>query len=121
MSKILIIEDEIILRQTLSEILEASGYIVFHAGDGEEGIAVFNKKSPDLVICDINMPTIDGFEVLKILKASMGASKLIPFIFLSAKIEPENISKAMNLGALDFISKPYSAPELLKVIDKALK
>tara|TARA_B100000809_G_C15021926_1_gene488766 strand:+ start:135 stop:1118 length:984 start_codon:yes stop_codon:yes gene_type:complete len=116
MHTILIIEDEKILRETLADILEISGYIVIQARDGESGIEMFSKTVPDLVICDINMPKMDGFEVLQILEAVMPASKFPPFIFQSAKTEPENIRKGMNLGATDFITKPYSAPELLKVI-----
>ena len=117
MHTILIIEDEKILRETLSDILEISGYIVIQAKDGEEGIEILSKTVPDLVICDINMPKMDGFEVLKITGDKMLSSKFPPFIFLSAKTEPEHIHKVINMGAVDFISKPYSAPELLKVIE----
>ena len=116
MSKILIIEDEKILRETLGEILEISGYTVVMAKDGQEGVEVFTNTHPDLVICDINMPKMDGFEVLKMLETIVSASEFPPFIFLSAKTEPQSIREGMNLGAVDYITKPYSAPELLKVI-----
>tara|TARA_B110000305_G_C19418065_1_gene629166 strand:+ start:155 stop:1153 length:999 start_codon:yes stop_codon:yes gene_type:complete len=116
MRKILIIEDEKILRETLGDILEISGYSVVMAKDGEEGVEVFTNTSPDLVICDINMPKMDGFEVLKMLETLVPASEFPPFIFLSAKTEPQSIRDGMNLGAVDYITKPYSAPELLKVI-----
>jgi signal transduction histidine kinase len=116
MSKILIIEDEKMLRETLVDILEISGYNVVQAVDGKEGIDVFTKTAPDLVICDINMPKMNGFEVLTLLETLVPASEFPPFIFLSAKTESENIRKGMNLGAVDYITKPYSAPELLEVI-----
>ena len=121
MSKILIIEDEKILRETLADILEISGYSVVMANDGEEGVEVFTNSHPDLVICDINMPKMDGFEVLKMLETLVPASEFPPFIFLSAKTEPQSIREGMNLGAVDYITKPYSAPELLKVIELRLK
>ncbi|MFT7150723.1 MAG: signal transduction histidine kinase [Nonlabens sp.] len=121
MSKILIIEDEAILRETLTDILEISGYIVVQAKDGEEGIEIFTKTAPDLVICDVNMPKMDGYEVLEMLEALIPTSEFPPFIFLSAKAEPHSIRKGMNLGAVDYITKPYSAPELLKVIELRLQ
>jgi CheY-like chemotaxis protein len=121
MNKILIIEDEKELRETLAEILELYGYIVFQAGDGQQGVEVFTKIAPDLVICDINMPKMDGFEVLERLKTLVPGSNFSPFIFLSAKTELENIRKGINLGAVDFIPKPYSVPELLKTIELRLQ
>ena len=121
MSKILIIEDEKILRETLSEILEISGYDVVQAKDGEEGVEVFARTAPDLIICDIHMPKKDGFAVLKMIGTLTPASKFPPFIFISAKVEPENIRKGMDLGATDFITKPYSTPELLKIIKLRLE
>jgi DNA-binding response OmpR family regulator len=117
---LLTIEDDLLLRETLTEILEAYGHTVVQAGDGEEGVEVFSRTSPDLVLCDINMPKMDGFEVLAKLKALVGASEFPPFIFLSAKTEQKNIKHGLELGAVDFVSKPYSAKELLKLIDKWL-
>ena len=121
MSKILVIEDEEPLRVTLCEILEIHGYNVLQAENGQQGIDLFNKIRPDLIICDINMPIIDGFEVLTLLKKNGGISQVPPFIFLSAKVEPENKRRAINEGALDFISKPYSASYLLSVIERGIK
>tara|TARA_B110000305_G_scaffold119504_1_gene134190 strand:+ start:231 stop:1223 length:993 start_codon:yes stop_codon:yes gene_type:complete len=116
MSKVLIVEDEKILRDTLSDILEISGYSVVQAKDGEEGVEFFAKTDPDLIICDIHMPKMDGFAVLKMLRALTPASKFPPFFFISAKAEPENIRKGMNLGATDFVTKPYNTRELLNTI-----
>ena len=121
MNTILIIEDEKILRETLTDILEITGYNVLQAKDGEEGVEIFTQSAPDLIICDINMPKMNGFEVLHLLEVIMPVSQFPPFIFQSAKTEPENIRKGMNLGATDFIAKPYSAPKLLKVIELRLQ
>ena len=120
MGKLLTIEDDVLLRETLTEILEVYGHTVVQAEDGEDGIDMFRESSPDLVLCDINMPKMDGFEVLKKLKVIVGEADMPPFIFLSAKTEKKNIQHALDLGAVDFVSKPYSAPELLKLIDSRL-
>lgn len=120
MGKVLTIEDDVLLRETLTEILEVYGHTVVQAENGEEGIEMFSESSPDLVLCDINMPKMDGFEVLKKLKIIVGEADMPPFIFLSAKTEKKNIQQALDLGAVDFVSKPYSAPELLKLIDSRL-
>jgi len=121
MGKLLTIEDDLPLRETLVEILELYGHTVLQAGDGEEGVEIFSKTAPDLVLCDINMPKMDGFAVLEKIKKLVGAGELPPFIFLSAKTEQKNIKYGLSLGAVDFVSKPYSAPELLKLIDLRLK
>ena len=101
--------------------VEASADVPGQAGDGEEGVEIFSKTAPDLVLCDINMPKLDGFEVLAKLKTLVGASEFPPFIFLSAKTDKQHINHGLSLGAVDFVSKPYSAPELLKLIDRWLK
>ena len=120
MGKLLTIEDDVLLRETLTEILEVYGHTVIQAGDGEEGVELFTKAAPDLVLCDVNMPKMDGFAVLEKLKNLVGASKFPPFIFLSAKTEQKNVQLALDLGAVDFIAKPYSAPELLRLIELRL-
>ena len=120
MGKLLTIEDDVLLRETLTEILEVYGHTVIQAGDGEEGVELFSKTAPDLVLCDVNMPKMDGFAVLEKLKNLVGASKFPPFIFLSAKTEQKNVQLALDLGAVDFIAKPYSAPELLRLIELRL-
>ncbi len=117
MGKLLTIEDDVPLRETLTEILEVYGHTVVQASDGEEGVEMFSKTCPDLVLCDINMPKMDGFQVLEKLNTLVGPSKLPPFIFLSPKNQQKNIQRALDLGAVDFINKPYSTKELLKLID----
>lgn len=121
MGKLLTIEDDLPLRETLVEILELYGHTVLQAGDGEEGVEIFSKTAPDLVLCDINMPKMDGFAVLEKIKKLVGAGELPPFIFLSAKTEQKNIKYGLSMGAVDFVTKPYSATELLKLIDLRLK
>ena len=121
LGKLLTIEDDLPLRETLVDILELSGHTVVQAGDGEEGVEIFSKTAPDLVLCDINMPKMDGFAVLEKIKKLVGAGELPPFIFLSAKTEQKNIKYGLSIGAVDFVSKPYSATELLKLIDLRLK
>jgi DNA-binding response OmpR family regulator len=120
MGKLLTIEDDLLLRETLTEILEVYGHTVIQAGDGEEGVEMFSKTSPDLVLCDIDLPKMDGFEVLAKLKTLVGASEFPPIIFLSAKTKQKYIKRGLDLGAVDFVSKPYSSIELLKLIDRWL-
>ena len=121
MGKLLTIEDDLLLRETLTEILEVYGHTVIQAGDGEEGVEMFSKTAPDLVLCDVNMPKMDGFAVLEKIKTLVGSSEFPPFIFLSAKTDKQHINHGLSLGAIDFVSKPYSAIELLKLIDLRLK
>ena len=116
MRKILTIEDEKELRETLTDILEVNGYTVFQAEDGAEGVKVFKNTAPNLVICDVNMPKMDGLECLEMLKTLVPESEFPPFIFLTAKTKEEIVSSGMDLDAVDFIAKPYSASELLKLI-----
>ena len=116
MRKILTIEDEKELRETLTDILEVNGYTVFQAADGAEGVKVFKNTAPNLVICDVNMPKMDGLECLEMIKTLVPESEFPPFIFLTAKTKEEIVSSGMDLDAVDFIAKPYSASELIKLI-----
>ncbi len=120
MRKILTIEDEKELRETLTDILEVNGYTVFQAADGAEGVKVFKNTAPNLVICDVNMPKMDGLECLEMLKTLVPESEFPPFIFLTAKTKEEIASSGMDLDAVDFIAKPYFASELLKLIELRL-
>lgn len=119
MKKILVIEDNLEVRENLSEILELSGYLVSIAEDGKKGVELAVSEKPDLIICDVMMPKLDGFGVLNILsKKSETAS--IPFIFLTAKAEKTDLRRGMNLGADDYITKPFFKDELLEVIHTRL-
>lgn len=120
MKKILVIEDNAEVRENLEEILELSGYKVISAEDGTVGVELALRELPDLVLCDVMMPKLDGFGVLNILsKKSITAD--IPFIFLTAKAEKSDFRRGMNLGADDYITKPFYKDELLAVIETRLR
>lgn len=120
MKKILVIEDNTEIRENLEELLELSGYAVESAPNGKVGIQKVHANRPDLVLCDIMMPELDGFSVLRILDKQPATSD-IPFIFLTAKAEKEDFRKGMNLGADDYITKPFDDIELLDAIELRLK
>lgn len=121
MSKtIAIIEDNNEIRENLCEILELSGYTTFEASNGIEGIKVIRNNTPDLILCDVMMPELDGFGVLRILNNDPSLMN-IPFMFLTAKSEKEDFRKGMRLGADDYITKPYDDVELLDTIEMRLK
>lgn len=113
--KILVIDDELNVRETLVEILETSGHEVLAAENGAAGLVLGRSAHPDVVLCDIMMPVMGGFEVLQHFRADKTLSQ-IPYLFLSAKSEGDFIRKAINLGADDFITKPFKANELLEAI-----
>ena len=120
MKRILIIEDNAIVRENLEEILSLSGYDVDTAENGVVGVEKVNKNTPDLVLCDVMMPELDGFGVLKIL-AKNPATMDIPFIFLTAKADKSDFRKGMGLGADDYITKPFDDVELLDAIETRLR
>ena len=120
MNKILVIEDEILLREGVSEILTYEGFQVFEAENGEDGILSANTYLPDLILCDILMPVMDGYEVLNRIRKSE-KTKLIPFIFMTALSERSDLRTGMELGSDDYITKPYTREELLSAIDTRLK
>lgn len=119
-SKILIIEDNDHVRENLAELLELSGYEVATAENGKMGTSVAFTFLPDLILCDVMMPEMDGFSVLRILSSSP-ATMDIPFIFLTAKTEKEDFRKGMGLGADDYITKPYDDIQLLDTIELRIK
>ena len=119
MRKILLIEDDQVLRENTAELLELSNYEVITAKNGKEGVSLIKTHLPDIVICDIMMPVLDGYGVLKALSKDE-KTKYIPFIFLSAKIQHSDIRKGMNLGADDYIVKPFTEEELIGAIESRL-
>ncbi|HET8735142.1 MAG TPA: response regulator, partial [Pricia sp.] len=119
MKKILLIEDDNALRENTEELLELSDYSVITAPNGRIGIAKAKGHLPDIVICDIMMPEIDGYGVLQNL-SSDEITKDIPFIFLSAKTEHKEIRKGMDLGADDYLTKPFEEEDLLSAIESRL-
>src|SRR5665648_103739 len=119
MTKILIIEDTDELREDISDALELEGFEVVNACNGDTGIQMANKHLPDLILCDIMMPGINGFDVLQLLKTNEG-ELLFPFIFITALSERENFRSGMELGADDYLIKPFTITELFKAIDTRL-
>lgn len=117
--KILVIEDTQEVRENICEILELAGYKVCDAPHGKKGVELANSEQPDLIICDVMMPELDGFGVLKILNKNARTNK-IPFIFLTAKAEKTDFRKGMGLGADDYITKPFDDTELLEAIEMRL-
>ena len=115
MSKILVIDDENDIRINLSELLEAEGFQVLSAENGQAGLQLAQQSRPDLIICDIMMPDMDGYGVLEELRQDP-ALAITPFIFLTAKAGLENQRQGMNLGADDYLVKPYTRDELVKAI-----
>jgi CRP/FNR family transcriptional regulator, polysaccharide utilization system transcription regulator len=120
MKKILIIEDNEDLRDNLAEILELAGYATMTAENGKKGIEIAEQNTPDLILCDVMMPVLDGFGTLSILHKKPQTAD-IPFIFLTAKSEKTDFRYGMNLGADDYITKPFESNELLNVIEMRLK
>jgi CheY-like chemotaxis protein len=115
MDKILIIEDELAVRETIVDILQLDNYEVMQAASGEKGIQMAMHTNPDLVICDINMPITTGYDVISAFKSNHSL-RFVPFIFLSAFNEVQDIRKGMNMGAEDYLVKPFNPMELLKSI-----
>ena len=113
--KILIIEDNKDVRENLREILVLSGYEAITAVNGKIGVASATDLLPDLILCDVMMPDLDGYGVLRILSKNPLTSS-IPFIFLTAKTEMSDLRKGMTLGADDYITKPFDDVELLDTI-----
>ena len=107
MQTILLIEDNDVIREDTAEILEISGYAVAQAADGKAGVALALAQPPDLVICDVMMPVLDGYGVLHIFHKNPRLAG-IPFIFLTAKTEREDFRRGMELGADDYLTKPFS-------------
>ena len=119
MKHILLIDDNTDIRRVTAEILELAKYHVTTAGNGKEGIRAALESKPDLIICDIMMPGLDGYGVLHALQKNESIRNT-PFIFLSAMGEPADMRKGMTLGADDYLSKPFSSTELLNAIEVRL-
>jgi len=120
MKNILLIEDNRDVRETTADILELADYNVTTAESGKEGVKLAQQNQPDLIICDIMMPGLDGYGVLHIL-SKKAATAGIPFIFLTAKSERADIRKGMNLGADDYLTKPFEEAELLDAVETRLR
>ncbi len=116
MSKtILVIEDEEYIRENIVEMLEVEDYKVFAAENGKVGVDLAQKNLPDLILCDVMMPELDGYYVLSELRSN-SATQTIPFIFLTAKTTREDMRLGMDLGADDYLTKPFTRDELLGTV-----
>lgn len=119
MKRLLLIEDDTVLRENTAELLELSDFEVMTAPNGKIGMLLAKEHLPDLIVCDIMMPEMDGYAVLDALSKNE-STKYIPFIYLSAKTERQDVRKGMNLGADDYITKPFSEDELISAIESRL-
>ena len=116
MKVILVVEDEQEVRKTIVEVLENNGYDVFQSGDGQEAISYLRTYTPDLVISDIMMPNVDGYEVLKYIKNNP-ATESVPLIFLTAKAEFQEIQKGLEYGADQYLLKPFRMKDLITAVE----
>lgn len=120
MAKILLIEDEPTIRDEVLDWLQFEGYEALGAPNGRLGLELIQREHPDLILCDIAMPEMDGHEVLLEVRASMRFST-IPFVFLTASADREAIRKGMDMGADDYLTKPFSHTELLNTVRSRLR
>ena len=119
MTKILVIEDELFVRENIVELLEAEDFAVFSTENGILGILWAQENIPDLVICDVMMPEMNGYEVLSEMR-ELPMTSLTPFIFLTAMSDKGDIRQGMELGADDYLTKPFTREELLGAIHTRL-
>jgi len=115
MKRILVIEDQPVMRRNIQTILEMEGFEVVAADNGKKGLEAAGKNPPDLILCDVMMPEMDGYGVLSALRQDQRTAT-IPFIFLTAKGEKTDLRTGMNLGADDYLAKPVSSEELIAAI-----
>lgn len=120
MRNLLIIDDHDDIRENIAEILTLAGYHALTAENGKKGVEIALKEKPDLIVCDIMMPELDGYGVLHLLRKN-SSTEHIPFIFLTAKTERVDFRKGMEMGADDYITKPFDDIELLNAIEIRLK
>src|SRR5437763_368884 len=113
--KILVIEDDDNIRGGLVDILEEEGFILCEAANGSLGVQIARREKPDLILCDVMMPGMDGYSVLRAIRQDQ-ITALIPLIFLTAKVEKADLRKGMTLGADDYLTKPTTRDDLLNAI-----
>lgn len=120
MTSIVVIDDDRFMRESVINVLEIKGYEAVGASDGEAGVALILDRRPDLVLCDVNMPALDGYDVLGRVRYDADTAD-IPFIFLTGRDERADVRKGMALGADDYLPKPFTADELLTVVATQLE
>ena len=119
MATLLVIEEEAPLRANLVRLLTAEGYQVITAANGDEGIRRARADRPDLVICDVLMPLVDGYGVLATLR-SQPETAATPFIFLTASADKDDLERGLQSGANDYVTKPFKIADLLAAIRRRL-
>ena len=120
MQKILVIDDEAMFREATACALQRKGFEVVEAGDGVEGAEVARRLLPDLIICDVNMDRMDGYTLLEALRKEP-ATAAIPFILMTGMGDVDSMRRGMNLGADDYLAKPFTAPQLFSAVEARLK
>ena len=120
MKRILVIEDEPEMRRNIAVLLRYHEYETIEAEDGRKGVALARSEKPDLILCDVMMPELDGYGVLQALQQDARLA-LIPFIFLTAKGDKDDLRSGMNLGADDYLTKPVGNQELVSAIEARLR
>jgi DNA-binding NarL/FixJ family response regulator len=120
MKRILVIEDEPEMRRNLATVLRLERYQPITAENGRVGLELAKKETPDLILCDVMMPELDGYGVLQALREDQKLA-LIPFVFLTAKGEKDDVRGGMNLGADDYLTKPVAKAELLEAVEARLR
>ena len=116
--KILVVDDDLELLGLVAFALRQAGWFVLEAQDGPSGLAVFEREKPDLVILDVNMPRLDGFEVLKRIRAAGGR---MPVMMLTVRSSEEDVVRGLDLGADDYLAKPFSPRTLLARVRALLR
>ena len=120
MRKILVIEDEPEMRRNITALLRYHEYEPIEAENGRKGVDLARREKPDLILCDVMMPELDGYGVLQALQQDAGLA-LIPFVFLTAKGDKDNLRSGMNLGADDYLTKPVANADLVRAIEARLR
>lgn len=117
---VLVVDDEYDFRVIVAHVLEHGGYDTVLAGDGAEGLHLFEDRRPDLVVLDGNLPDMDGIEVCRRLRATE-AGKKVPILMCTVRSALERVSAGLEAGATDYVLKPFETEELLARVDAALK
>lgn len=120
MTKLLVIEDEELIRESIVNLLNARGFSAMGAEDGRIGLRLAKETSPDLILCDLRMPEVDGYEVLRTLRQD-SITATVPFILLTAEISPDVLRQGQLLGANGYLTKPFATADLLEAIATHIK
>jgi DNA-binding NarL/FixJ family response regulator len=120
MKKILVIEDEPEMRRNITTLLRYHNYETIAAADGRDGLDAARREKPDVILCDVMMPELDGYGVLQELQLDASLART-PFIFLTAKGEKDDLRSGMNLGADDYLTKPVANADLIRAIEARLR